>query len=357
MTTTENRISVLVVEDTATVRLLLVDALESDPRLRVAAAVPSGEEALQFLAREKPSVILMDIHLPGISGFEATRRVMQTQPVPIVICSAVEDPNDVATTFEAMEAGALSVIAKPVGPGSEFYEPMMKHLVETVKLMSEVKVVRRWQRSAATLPLPRPEVRADSQNPRPAGRAQIVALGASTGGPPVLRTILGDLPADFPAPIAIVQHITPGFLQGLVEWLAQTSDLPIHIARHGERPLPGHVYFAPDWFHLGVGPQGHLVLSDRIPADVLCPSVGHLFQSIADVHGAQAVAVLLTGMGKDGARELALLKQRGATTIAQDRSTSVVHGMPGEAIRLDGAKYVLPAGDVAGALKRLLFQP
>jgi two-component system chemotaxis response regulator CheB len=230
----------------------------------------------------------------------------------------------------------------------------MQHLVETVKLMSEVKVVHRWRRSKSEPPMASPGVTAVAP-PRRDGAARIVAIGTSTGGPPVLRTILGDLPADFPAPIVIVQHIAPGFLHGLVEWLAQSCDLPIHIALHGERPLAGHVYFAPDGFHLGVGAHGQLALSDRATDDMLCPSVSHLFESLLQTHGANVVAVLLTGMGKDGAWELARLKQCGALTIAQDKSTSVVHGMPGEAIRLDGATYVLPAHEVAAALKRILI--
>jgi two-component system, chemotaxis family, protein-glutamate methylesterase/glutaminase len=348
------QIKVLVVEDSLTMRALLVHAIECDQRLHVSGEVTSGEEAVERLKHDRPDVILMDIHLPRMNGFEATRRIMQTHPVPIVICSAIAEPDVVATTFEAIHAGALAVVAKPGGPGTPLFEASVKHLVDTLRLMSEIKVVRRWRQHrshAITAAAPLRRV-ADGSDRAP----KIVAIGTSTGGPPVLRTILAGLTPAFPAPVLVVQHISRGFLPGLVEWLTHDSKLPIHIATQGERPLPGHVYFAPDGSHLGVDSQGQFALTPRAPDDVLCPSVSHLFNSLAEVYGAGAVAVLLTGMGKDGARELALLKEQGATTIAQDKKTSVVHGMPGEAIRLQGATYVLPDTDVAATLVRLFNQ-
>jgi two-component system, chemotaxis family, protein-glutamate methylesterase/glutaminase len=349
---TEAPLNVLLVEDSVTVQVLLTDVINSDPRLRVVSVANSGEKALEFLAAHRPDVIVMDIHLPGIDGFETTRRIMAQWPVPIIICSAVEDPEDVATTFQAIDVGALAVLAKPAGAGDQHFSELTMNLVQTIKVMSEVKVVRRWHRPrpAAVPALPPPREVAH----RSAARVKVVAIGTSTGGPPILRMILADLPANFSVPILVVQHIAPGFLQGLVEWLSEHTPLPIHIGLHGERPLPGRVYFAPDGFHMGVGLHGKILLSPRDAGDPLCPSVSHLFHSMASVHGADCVAVLLTGMGRDGAAELAELKQRGATTIAQDRATSIVHGMPGEAIRLGGASYVLAAENIAPALRRLL---
>lgn len=345
-------IKVLIVEDSISVQLVLVDAIESDPRLTVAGTVSSGEGALEFLNAGKPDVILMDIHLPGMNGFEATRRIMSTKPLPIVICSATSDPDDVATTFQAMEAGALAMIAKPTGPLHPNHGDMKEHLVETLKLMSEVKVVRRWSRrptaatSAAALP---PVVAARGIS------GKLVAIGTSTGGPVVLRSILAELPGGFPVPILVVQHIAPGFLVGLVEWLQQNCQLTVHVARHGGQPLPGNVYFAPDGYHMGVDAQGRIALAKGSEADALCPSVSHLFRSVAEVYGANAVGVLLTGMGKDGARELLLLKEGGGATIAQNKATSVVHGMPGEAICLGAATHVLPGHEIAEMLKRMLI--
>jgi two-component system chemotaxis response regulator CheB len=177
-----------------------------------------------------------------------------------------------------------------------------------------------------------------------------VGIGASTGGPPVLQAILSALPRDFPAPILIVQHIARGFLPGMVEWLGQTTGQHVHIAAHGAVPLPGHAYIAPDDFQLGVSSGGRLTLARDEPENGLRPSVSWLFRSLADNQGSGAVGVLLTGMGKDGAAELKRMRDRGSMTIAQDRESSVVHGMPGEAIALDAATQVLSPDRIAAAL-------
>jgi two-component system, chemotaxis family, protein-glutamate methylesterase/glutaminase len=341
-------INVLVVEDSPVAQLLLVHILNSHPRLRVLGTANNGEEALEFLKRNKPDVIVMDIHMPGMDGYETTRRIMETQPVPIVVCSASLNPAEVAKTFRALEAGAVAIVAKPVGLGHQEYENMAAKLVETVRLMSEVKVVKRWPR------LRRIDGQAAVSPPadvKPAdGAIKVVALGTSTGGPPVLQTILAGLPKDFPIPVLIVQHIAAGFLPGLVDWLTQTTGYPIQIAAHGEALLPGHAYLAPDGYHLGLGGSGQIALSKQDPENGLRPSVSYLFRSVAAVCGANAVGVLLTGMGRDGADELKLLKELGAATIAQDAESSVVHGMPGEAIKLGAATYVLPPDKIPAVL-------
>src|SRR5262249_33523762 len=162
----------------------------------------------------------------------------------------------------------------------------------------------------------------------------MIAMGASTGGPPVLQTIFSGLPANFPVPLLVVQHIARGFLPGMVEWLSETTALRVHIAAHGVIPLAGHVYVAPDDFHLGTDARGYMVLSHTEPENGLRPAVSYLFRSIAETFGPRAIGVLLTGMGRDGAAELKEMKDRGAYTIAQDRDTSIVHGMPGQAIEL-----------------------
>ena len=347
-------IKVLVVEDSLTVQLLLTEAIEADGRLQVVNRVATGEQALEFVKASRPDVVLMDVHLPGINGFEATRRIMATTPVPIVICSAVSDPDDVATTFEAMEAGAVAVVAKPGGLHSANQAEIKRHLVETLRLMAEVKVVRRWGRAATRRPVDSPQP-AIAEAARHKTMKRVVAIGTSTGGPPVLRTILSELPASFPLPILVVQHISPGFLPGLVEWLGTSCALPLEIAAHGAPLLGGHVYFGPDGFHLGVNAKGHIALAKRAADDHLCPSVAHLLRSVTETYGAGGIGVLLTGMGSDGAAELAELRQRGGTTIAQDKNSSVVHGMPGEAIRLGAATHILPAGQIAGELVRLAF--
>lgn len=327
--------------------MLLVRVLESDPRIRVIGAVVDGRSALQFLEKTVPDVILMDIHMPGIDGFETTRRIMETQPVPIVVCSGTTSVKEMSTTFRVMEAGALACVEKPAGPGHPDFDRMAATIRQTVLLMSEIKVVRRWARTRLT-PAP-PVVRPPAGNRAPAD-VRVIGIGASTGGPQVLQAILASLPKTFPVPILIVQHITRGFLPGLAEWLNQTTSLQVQIGAHGINLLPGHAYLAPDDFHMGVSAGGRLLLTTEEPDNHLRPAVSYLFRSLLHAYGPAAVGVLLTGMGKDGAAELKQMKDAGAFTIAQDFDSSVVHGMPAEAIRLGGASQVLPADRIADAL-------
>lgn len=348
--TTDGKIEVLVAEDSAVVRMFLVHLLESDPRIRVIGAVADGQAALEFVGASRPDVVLMDIHMPRMDGFEATRRIMESHAVPIVVCTAVSNAKDLAVTFRAMEAGAIACIEKPFGREHDGYEAMAAHLLETVKLMSEVKVVRR---SARVRPAPAAAARA-VPGVEASERIGLVGIGASTGGPPVLQSILAGLPKDFPAPLLVVQHIAHGFVAGMAEWLNDTTSLQVHIASAGTHPLPGHTYLAPDDFHMGIGRGGAIVLTREAPGNLLRPAVGFLFRSLAEVLGPQAIGVLLTGMGRDGAAELKTMRERGAITIAQDRESSVVHGMAGEAIACGAAMHVLAADDIAPALVRLV---
>ena len=346
-------IRVLVVEDSPTVREFLLQILCSDPALEVVATAETGEEALEAVERFRPDIITMDIHMPRMNGFDATRRIMETHPTPIVIVSGAADATDTAKAFRAIESGALAVLSKPAGLGHPEHEQTKAELVRTVKLMSEVKVVRRWPRYRPPEEVPETSLCKGIRLQATQSQPRIVAIGASTGGPPVLQTILAALPKNFPIPVLIVQHIAAGFTQGLVDWLTQSSSLPVHIPTHGQSVLPGHVYVAPDGLHMAVGADGHVQLRSDEPENGLRPSVACLFRSVAKAYGPSAVGVLLTGMGKDGAWELKLMKEQGALTIAQDRETSVVHGMPGEAIRLGGATYVLPPEKIRLALASL----
>jgi two-component system chemotaxis response regulator CheB len=249
-----------------------------------------------------------------------------------------------------MEAGAVACLAKPVSREHADFAVLSHNLLQTIRLMSEVKVVRRWPRLRSA---PAPASRAGAtqlRSPSPGPRIRLIGIGASTGGPPVLQSILASLPKDFTVPVLIVQHIAQGFLPGLVEWLNQTTGLHVHIAVHGMLPLPGHAYLAPDDFHLGVNTASVMILSRQAQENGVRPAVSHLFRSLAQNCGAAAVGVLLTGMGKDGAVELKLMRDAGAETIAQDQASSVVHGMPGEAIALGAAVRVLPADRIADGL-------
>jgi two-component system chemotaxis response regulator CheB len=345
-------IKVFIVEDSPVARELLIYILSSAPEVQVIGTANNGTEALEILAHKKPDVIIMDINMPKMNGFEATRRIMEAHPAPVVIVSSSWNPKEVETTFRAMEAGAVAVLEKPRGINHPNYKNMAEELVQTVKLMSEVKVVRRWARhpktTAVTAAPPKAELQHTPQD------IKLVAIGASTGGPQVLQIILSKLPEDFVAPVVIVQHIVAGFLEGMAEWLSQTTALVIHIAKHGEHVLPGHAYLAPNDFHLEVERSGRIALSKDEPENSLRPSVSYLFRSVAHVFGQNSAGVLLTGMGRDGAKELKLMQEAGAITIAQNKESSVVHGMPGEAIKLGAATHVLPPEEIAAMLEKLV---
>ena len=343
-------IDVLVVEDSRVTRDYLVYMLETDPDIRVTGTAADGREALASVARHRPDVILMDLQLPGIDGFETTRRIMSSNPVPIVVCTASTSFDQVNTAMYALEAGALAALKKPSGIGHPDAEADSAAIIKTLKLMSEVKVVRRWSltRSAAAI--------AASPKPHdPVGHgAAVVAIGASTGGPPVVSQILSGLSPAFAAPILLVQHIAVGFTEGLTEWLATTSHLPVHMARGGETPLAGHVYVAPDNHHLRVGTGGELQTTHEAPHNGLRPSAGVLFRSVAEHFGHRAIGVILTGMGRDGAEELKLMADRGALTVAQDEESCVVFGMPAEAIKLGAARHVLPPQGIVDLLNTVV---
>ena len=269
----------------------------------------------------------------------------------IVIVSASWQRGEVDKTFRAMEAGALTALEKPVSLTHPQYERLARELTQVVKVMAGVRVVQRKPMSVGSAGPPR-----GHRSPRTVltGRGvRLVAIGASTGGPSAIMEILKGMPRDFPAPVLIVQHIAQGFVQGFADWLAESSGLPVTVAQHGERPQRGHAYVAPDGLQMGLLLDGSIALGDEAPEAGLRPSVSDLFRSLAGYPCRGTVAVLLTGMGKDGARELKLLKDCGAVTVAQDKESCIVYGMPAEAAALDAASHVLAPAKIAEFLAAL----
>lgn len=343
-------INVLVVEDSHVAKEFLIHILRSDPAIAVIATASNGEHALQILRDWQPDVIVMDIHMPIMNGLEATRRIMEIRPIPIVIVSSSVAATDTQTAFDAMEAGALAVLRRPAGIGHPDHKAMAREMVQTVKLLSEVRTVRRWSRKRISPA----QVSATTGGESAFPHIRLVAIGASTGGPSALETIFAVLPKNFPVPVLIVQHISSGFTEGFVHWLTNSSRLPVHLARHGEFPLPGNIYIAPDEYQMKIGRDAEILLVKDPPEHGSRPSVSYLFRALAQVCGANCAAGLLTGMGRDGVNELRILKEKGAITFAQDKETSVVHGMPGEAIRTNAARLILPLGEIAPTLIRLV---
>lgn len=336
----------LVVDDSPVIREFLVHVLGSDPQIEVVSTAANGEEAVKATIRLKPDVITMDIHMPEMDGFEATRKIMETCPTPIIIVSGSISVNETATAFKAVEVGALAVVARPPGVGHPSYAAAVNELITTVKLMAEVKVVKRWAKYRKTPVTAIPELQSGDLHKE----IKIVAIGTSTGGPQALLAVLSGLPRDFSVPLLIVQHMAPGFMEGFIEWLSKSSGPLLHLAKDGEYLQPGHAYLAPDGSHMTINKNHSIFLQGGPPREGLRPSVSALFESVANVYGGNSAGVLLTGMGRDGARELKMLRDLGAVTIAQDERSCIVFGMPYEAVKLGAANYVFPLDQIAPAL-------
>ncbi len=359
MTAREERlIRVLVAEDSAATREYLLHVLEQDPALQVVAVARNGAEAVDLIGRVKPDIVLMDIHMPRMDGYEATRQIMEQSPTPVVLVSSSYDADEVAMSFEALRAGALTVVSKPAGLDHPREQESARQLTETLRLMSEVRVVRRTHRTEAVPAMPAaekgvglPPASTTSQQSGSDGvgvtnsigrlAPRVIAIGASTGGPGAIAQVLAQFGGTLNVPVLVAQHIAPGFCQGFASWLERSADLPVRLATDGEIACAGTVYIATDSAHLGVKAGGRLTLSADSGLYGFCPSATHLLHSIATAYRAEAVGVLLTGMGKDGATGLLDMRAAGAVTIAQDQASSVVYGMPGEAARIGAAIHVL----------------
>jgi two-component system, chemotaxis family, protein-glutamate methylesterase/glutaminase len=343
-------INVLIVDDSLTSREYLKQIIASDPELNVIGVAKDGKEALQLADKERPHVIVMDILMPGLNGYEATRAIMEKCPTPIVINSALATPGQTEIVFQAMKAGAVAVCQKPAGFGHPDSATLIEKLIRMMKLMSEVKVVRIFNRRKS------PPGQALAKTPSVKhleSRIDIVAVGASTGGPPVLHTILSNLTKKFSPPMIVVQHIAAGFLEGMIEWLAKETSLTLKIPKTGDRVLPGHIYFAPEDHLTEISPSRQFLVSRIDPNELVRRPITHLFNSIAKAYGEYSVGILLTGMGNDGAEGLKEMKSKGALTLVQNKESSVVFGMPGEAVNLNAATYILTPPEIASFLNTL----
>lgn len=346
-------ISVLIVEDSPLAQSLLVEMLACDPLIEVGGLAESAEEAFTFISKDKPDVIILDVELSGMDGLAFTQTVMEQSPVPIICVSTSMTP-DTANAFDLLEAGALAIIDKPFAGDEIDLDEVKERLISTVRAMADVKLVRRRPAKPRSKALITGEryAKLDGEH----AQYELIVIGASTGGPAVLQSILRRMPRDFPAPILIAQHIAPGFLEGFVDWLGSTSRFPVEIARQSQKLERGHAYLCPEGFQTSISSDCRIRLVDDPPMHGVRPSVSYLFQSVAQSFGKSAVGVLLSGMGKDGAAELKSIRERGGATIAQDAASSIVHGMPGEAIRIGGAGHVVHADRIASVLVKLVTE-
>jgi two-component system chemotaxis response regulator CheB len=340
-------IRVLVAEDSLAQRELLVGLLRGDGML-IAGTANDGHEAVAAAMSLRPDVIAMDIHMPGLDGFEATRQIMQSCPTSIVLISSASDASQ--RVVAALAAGALTVVRKPGGGGDPGEASERASFLRTMRLMADVLVVtRRPDR------IPVQSIQSGAQLRRAdylpvAGAPRILAIAASTGGPAAVQTLLNGLGLHFPLPILLAQHIARGFVAPLADWLSVTTHLPVHVAVRNEQLLPGHVYLAPDDQHMSVFMRDYTACRSMQSGDRYCPSADILFESVAAVYGRRAIGVILTGMGDDGARGLQALRAAGGCTLAQDQASCVVYGMPRAAVELGAVERVAPLADLARAV-------
>jgi two-component system chemotaxis response regulator CheB len=341
------KIRVIVIEDSLTVRRRIVEVLAADPGLEVIGEADDGKTGVELCQRLRPDVVTLDMMLPVMTGLAATEVIMAYCPTPILIVSASTNRGELFKTYDALAAGALDILDKPAG--DEIDDAWELRLVATVKLISRIKVITH----------PRARLRSHGSTPETVAiaspaRTRVIAIGVSTGGPAALLDILRGLPPEFPIPILIVMHLSSTFASAFADWLDGQSPLRVVYARHGER-LPfgeGRVVMAPPDHHLVVR-GGKLHLTTDAERHSCRPSVDVLFASLARELGAEVAACLLTGMGKDGAKGLLEIRRAGGRTFAQDEASSVVFGMPREAVLLDAAERVLPLSEFAAALRAL----
>jgi two-component system chemotaxis response regulator CheB len=331
-------IRVLVADDSELFRELLARVIASEPGFEVVAVAADGNAAAALASGLKPDVITMDLNMPDADGFSGIARIMADTPTPILVLTANREE---AVGFRALSLGALDILEKP--QATTDLDDYGRLLRSRLRLLAGVKVIRHVRGLRE---------RAAAAARRPVGRAELVTIGASLGGPRALAALLRGLPPAFRAPIAIVQHIADGFTEGLASWLAGETHLDVHEARDGEPLVAGTVLLAPTGRHLVLG-EGVARLSDAPPVDTFKPSVTPLLLSAARVYGSRVCGVILTGMGRDGAEGLKAIREAGGPTLAQDEATSAVFGMPRAAIELGAVDRVLPLDDIPRALAEL----
>jgi two-component system chemotaxis response regulator CheB len=335
----------MVVEDSAVQREFLQYVLEESGYFEIAGTAENGEEAIALAARLRPDIILMDCHMPKLDGIGATRIIMETCPTPIVIASASTAPSEIGFAFDAVKNGALAVVNKPPEFGSPTYDRVAGELIRTLRLMSEVKVVRRW--------FPKPNTIAVGDATavaRVSEDVRVIAIVGSTGAPGVIAEILTGL-TSVTAPVLVVQHMAGGFVTGFATWLCARTGMRVQVAQHGVLAQRGCAYIAPDGSQMGITATGRILLTREAGDEGFQPSGTFLLRSVAKAFGSAAIGIVLTGMGKDGALGLFEVQRAGGITIAQDEQSCVVFGMPREAMCLGAASHVLPPDEMISLIR------
>jgi two-component system chemotaxis response regulator CheB len=377
-------IRVIVVDDSALMRRVITGLIEQDPSIRVVATARNGREAIDLVQELRPDIVTMDVRMPVMDGLATTEHLMAYCPTPILVLTASLASHEVDITFKMLGAGALEVIEKPSGSDAQALDRTGGALIRRIKVLARVKVVThlRGRRKPVETVIPMLVSVANGQAGKATSRIAdkgsakkahpvtpssrhpvslsqsdmpLIVIGASTGGPRIVNELLSSLPSDLRAGVLVVQHIAQGFSSGMAEWLANASRLPVKLATEGQTIRAGEVLIAPDTCDLLITGERTIHLSDT-PLLIQRPSIDISMQAAAEVFGARAIGVLLTGMGRDGAYGMLTIKRSSGYTIAQDEATSTIFGMPRAAIQLGAALEVLPATRIAPRLVELIKQ-
>lgn len=338
MTAAATAVRVLIVDDSPVARAVLKDVLEADADIRVVGMAATGYEAVEMTATLRPDVVTMDLVMPGMDGMKATEEIMAHHPTPILFLSAFIGSEGVATRSDVLAAGALDVVEKPSTMPDPQWESEADTLVRKVKSLARVPVVTHMRRRGSERSRPVADARR---------AAQVVAIGASTGGPKVLEDLLAALPPGYGPAVIVVQHMADAFIDAMVAALRRRCALTVKIAETGDRLLPGTVLIAPPAAHLTVLPGSRVLIDAGPPVRGFRPSIDVTFAAVARIYGSRACGVLLTGMGADGANGLLAIRDAGGTTLVQDEASCAVFGMPRAAIELGAAQHALPPSGLA----------
>ncbi|MBF0568134.1 chemotaxis-specific protein-glutamate methyltransferase CheB [Candidatus Magnetominusculus dajiuhuensis] len=357
------RIKVLLVDDSPVAVEVMKRILATSDEIEVVGTARHGKEALEMIPRLRPNVICTDLHMPLMNGLEFVKEVMARHPLPILVISVSVYEDNKENIFQLLEAGAIDVFPKPRGVQLGQSMKFSSELIAKIKILSGVVPFRKPKKLLIPTPtryvaarIPRPCAESDDALPyiEPLSRPlKMIVIGASTGGPQAIEAIVKALPADFSVPVVCVQHISEGFMVSLVEWLKGRSKLNVTIVSHNERPVPGNIYFAPDDKHLKIDKSGAFVLSDTPPEGGHKPSITLTMVSFVEHYMGGVLGVLLTGMGRDGADGMLSIAQAGGVTIAQDEDSSIVFGMPEQAIKIGAAKYILDINKIGKFLVKI----
>ncbi len=346
---TPKKIRVLIVDDSDVAREILRTLLEDQQDIEVVAEARNGREAIELVQQFRPDLVTMDLNMPGISGIEAIEHIMHDKAVPILV---VSNESDAQMAYEALRCGALDVMAKPTYDAAE-----AEHFQSQVRLLAGVPVITRLRRrlmiEAVSEPVFKPIAATSAVDPG-VGYQQVFVLASSTGGPQALAHLLPQFEAGFSAPILIAQHISDGFIDGMAQWLSGLCELTVKVAEDGEYLRAGNVYLSPSEQHLTVGADRRVKLKKRADNDIYHPSCDELLSSVATVFGRNAIAIIMTGMGRDGTRGMAAIHAQGGITLAQDEASSVIYGMNAEAVKAGVIQRELPLKCLADEMLRIL---